>query len=114
MAQAPPTPAKRSLVRKLAISIVVLGGLYLTILGGAFGAMHLPPEAFAQIVARTPRFVWMVVPFSKLWTLARAGDLEIGDQAPDFELSAHDKSSTVRLSSFRRAKPVVLVFGSYT
>ena len=84
------------------------------IIGGALGAMCLPPEGFAQIVARTPRFVWMVAPFSKLWTFARAGGLEVGDAAPDFELPAHDESSAVRLSSFRGAKPVVLVFGSYT
>ena len=76
--------------------------------------MHLPPEEFAQIVARTPRVVWMVVPFSKLWTFARVGGLEVGDAAPDFELPAQDESSIVRLSSFRGTKPVVLVFGSYT
>ena len=38
----------------------------------------------------------------------------VGDAAPDFELERHDGSGTVRLSSFRGARPVVLIFGSLT
>ena len=38
--------------------------------------------------------------------------LRIGDTAPDFELKTADRTSAVRLSSFRGQKPVVLVFGS--
>jgi hypothetical protein len=37
-----------------------------------------------------------------------------GDMAPDFELSAPDGARTVRLSSFRGQKPVVLIFGCLT
>ena len=37
-----------------------------------------------------------------------------GDVAPDFELSDVHGENTVRLSDFRSAKPVVLVFGSFT
>jgi hypothetical protein len=38
----------------------------------------------------------------------------IGDKAPDFKLPLHDGTRKVRLSQFRRKKPVVLVFGSFT
>lgn len=39
----------------------------------------------------------------------------VGEVAPDFELPlADDAEQTVRLSSFRNAKPVALIFGSYT
>ena len=37
-----------------------------------------------------------------------------GDTAPDFELYDIDGKSSVRLSEFRGAKPVALIFGSYT
>jgi peroxiredoxin len=40
--------------------------------------------------------------------------VNIGDTAPDFTLPLLDHSSQVTLSSFHAAKPVVLVFGSYT
>lgn len=38
----------------------------------------------------------------------------IGQQAPDFELETQDHKQTIRLSTFRNEKPVVLVFGSFT
>jgi hypothetical protein len=34
--------------------------------------------------------------------------------APDFELKTRDGASSIRLSSFREKKPVVLIFGSFT
>jgi peroxiredoxin len=49
-----------------------------------------------------------------MWTRARAGNLRVGDVAPDFTLPKLDKSAHVTLSSIRNNKPVVLVFGSYT
>ena len=45
---------------------------------------------------------------------ARAGDLPVGQEAPDFSLKSLNGDASVRLSSFRGQKPVVLVFGSYT
>jgi len=39
---------------------------------------------------------------------------EVGDESPDFELERHDGTSTLRLSSFRGDRPVVLIFGSLT
>lgn len=37
-----------------------------------------------------------------------------GEYAPDFELPTFDGTKVMRLSSHRGARPVVLVFGSYT
>lgn len=52
---------------------------------------------------------------------SRAADLEgaleaprVGEYAPDFELPTMDSSRVMRLSSHRGARPVLLVFGSYT
>ncbi len=38
----------------------------------------------------------------------------VGEESPDFELPLHDGSGSLRLSSFRGARPVVLIFGSLT
>jgi peroxiredoxin len=46
--------------------------------------------------------------------VARKGQLDVGDLAPDFSLDTPDHKSTFQLSSMRGQKPVVLVFGSYT
>ena len=40
--------------------------------------------------------------------------LKVGDVAPDFTLKSVDGKETVKLSSFKGKKPVLLVFGSYT
>jgi hypothetical protein len=77
-------------------------------------AMHRPPEAFARVMSHMPWPVFLVLPFETLWTRARAGSLEVGDQAPDFSLLKTDKSGTVRLSELNRKQPVVMIFGSYT
>lgn len=39
---------------------------------------------------------------------------QVGQDAPDFKLLTRDGKRSVTLSSYRGAKPVVLVFGSYT
>ena len=50
----------------------------------------------------------------------RAGDwrtadtVSVGSLAPDFNLPTKDATREIKLSSFLRKKPVVLVFGSYT
>lgn len=43
-----------------------------------------------------------------------ADAFKTGDLAPDFDLPDASGAKTVRLSSFRGKKPVVLIFGSYT
>ncbi len=39
---------------------------------------------------------------------------KLGDHAPDFELRDINGEDPVQLSSFQGAKPVVLIFGSFT
>ncbi len=41
-------------------------------------------------------------------------NLQVGDSAPDFQLTTFDSRTMVRLSSLTPQKPVVLIFGSYT
>lgn len=88
--------------------------IYAVFLAFLFGAMRTPPEQFASIMAKLPPFAMYVVPFPPLWNLARAGKLEPGALAPDFDLETFDRRDRVRLSEHRGVRPVVLVFGSYT
>lgn len=88
--------------------------IYVTVLGLIFLAMHQPPDRFGRIMARVPGPLFLVLPFEPMWNVARAGDLEVGEVAPDFALRTTDGKSRVQLSSFRGKQPVVLVFGSYT
>lgn len=39
---------------------------------------------------------------------------KVGDDAPDFTLTAREGDATTRLSQFREDRPVVLIFGSWT
>lgn len=41
-------------------------------------------------------------------------DVDVGQQAPDFELPLVDGGASIRLSAFGAGRPVALVFGSYT
>src|SRR5262245_47906729 len=94
-----------------------LGGLliaYVLFLVGIFFVMRQPPDRFGQVMKRMPMAAFMVVPFQPMWKVARAGQISVGDPAPDFNLRTADRKSRVNLSSFRGQKPVVLVFGSYT
>ena len=101
-------------MRKLLKALLLLVALYLLIVAGLFVAMRQPPATFGQIMARMPGPAFMMLPFRPIWMLARKGDLEPGDPAPDFTLPLLDRSARVTLSSFRGQRPVVLVFGSYT
>jgi peroxiredoxin len=75
--------------------------------------MHRP-ILFGEVMRHVPDPFMMLVPFKRLWFLARAGGLKVGDPAPGFTLPAADRQSSVSLAAFRGQKPVVLVFGSYT
>ena len=80
-----------------------------------YSAMRKPPEQFGRFMMKIPPPVaFMAFPFETMWMRARAGTLNVGDNAPDFSLTKVDKSATVQLSELNRQKPVVLVFGSYT
>jgi len=100
------------------VLIPALGGLLLPYLGFVaflWWTMHLPPEQFGRTMANMPGpVVFLLAPFETLWTKARAGTLQAGDAAPDFELEKLDKSGTIRLSELASRQPVVLIFGSYT
>jgi hypothetical protein len=39
---------------------------------------------------------------------------KLGERAPDFTLKTHDRQGVVTLSEYRRARPAVLIFGSFT
>ena len=93
---------------------MVLVAVYLVILSVVVWAMHEPPERFSRVMSKFPFPIIMIMPFEHFWTNVRAGQLQAGDAAPDFDLGTVDKKGRVRLSSFRGQKPVVLVFGSYT
>jgi hypothetical protein len=97
-------------LRKMALYVLVI---YAGLLVGLLVVMR-QPVVFGKVMSKLPEPLMMVVPFKQLWFVARAGRLRVGDLAPDFSLPTADRKARVRLSSFRRHKPVVLVFGSYT
>ena len=91
--------------------LVVVYGI---LCAGLYAAMRQPPERFGAIMTRVPDAAFLILPFRPLWLNARAGTLQVGDAAPDFDLPTLDRSRNIRLSSEYRTKPVVLIFGSYT
>src|SRR5919112_1252305 len=97
-------------VLRIGLALVVV---YFAACAGLYWLMRKPPERFAAGFARLPMISMLALPFEPLWMRARAGDLDIGEAAPDFELPTLDKSARVRLSA-DRGRPVLLVFGSYT
>jgi hypothetical protein len=102
------------LLRRLGIALAGLAVLYGIATAALYVAMRQPPERFGAIMSRVPMVAMMVLPFEPLWMSARAGSLQVGDPAPDFELPATDHSRTVTLSREWHERPVVLIFGSYT
>jgi hypothetical protein len=105
---------KQSTNKRLISVFAALAVVYAVLCGGFFWAMSQPPSEFGCIMSHVPMPLMAVLPFEPLWNVARAGKLEVGDPAPDFQLPLADKSATVRLSDVRGKSPVVLVFGSYT
>ncbi|HUA16527.1 MAG TPA: hypothetical protein VMG31_14620 [Verrucomicrobiae bacterium] len=98
------------------VSICVIAALWLGASAMLYRVMRRPPEEFGRVMMKIPQpAAFLVLPFETLWLRARAGTLAVGDHAPDFRLSTIDKTSQVRMSELTaQAKPVVLVFGSYT
>ena len=94
---------------------ITLAVVYLAFATTVLWAMRQPPETFGKVMAKMPGPIpFLLFPFEAAWTHARAGNLKIGDQAPDFSLNKLDKSGIVKLSELNATQPVVLVFGSYT
>jgi hypothetical protein len=96
---------------KYAIAALVV---YVVLASGLYVAMRQPPAVFGHIMSKLPMVSYILFPFKPMWLVARRGQLQVGDLAPDFELKTTDHSREVRLSSFRGQKPVVLIFGSHT
>ena len=106
---------KARLRRVLLRAIAVLFIVWIAFTSYVFWAMKQPPEKFGQVMMHMPvPAVFLAAPFETMWMHARAGHLQPGDPAPDFNLLTLDKTSRVQLSSLYAQKPVVLVFGSYT
>lgn len=106
------TPSAR---RRLGITAIVLLIAYIACGGYIWWAMHQPPEIFGRVMSRMPGPVpFLLFPFETLWLRARAGNLQVGEAAPDFSLLKLDKTERVQLSTLNQQQPVVLVFGSYT
>ena len=98
----------------LRIGVAILIVLYALLSAALFMAMKQTPTRFAAVMSKLPMAAMVVFPFESMWSVARAGNLKVGELAPDFQLKAYESSSWVRLSSFRGDRPVVLIFGSYT
>jgi hypothetical protein len=94
---------------------IVIAVLYATLFAVVGVAMMQPPVRFGQFMKRMPpALVWGLLPAQSMWLRARAGTLEVGQEAPDFTLPRHKGNGAVTLSAHRGVRPVVLVFGSYT
>jgi len=98
-------------IAKIAIAVVLLYG---SATAAMYGVMLLGPEPFANTMKHLPWQAMMILPFKPLWMSARAGRVGAGDLAPDFDLKSADGNSAYHLRAMRGARPVVLVFGSYT
>jgi hypothetical protein len=77
-------------------------------------AMHQPPDVFGHVMMRMPMPAYFLFPFETMWTQARFGHVNPGDQAPDYTVKTLETKTPVQLGSLWESKPVVLVFGSYT
>jgi hypothetical protein len=94
--------------------LVVVFVLWLGFVGFMWHIMHRSPEGFARVMMHLPWEVFLICPFETMWTQARAGNVHVGDPAPDFSLTKLDKTGNVRLSEINKTQPVVMIFGSYT
>jgi hypothetical protein len=111
MPEAKKTSSIWKVLAKVALAFV---GLYAVLTTLLFGIMLQSPDRFAAAMKHVPWPLLAALPFKPLWQMARAGQVKVGDMAPDFSLESPDHKSSFRLSSLRGEKPVVLVFGSYT
>ena len=105
---------KKTTKRRL---LVICGALFvgwLGFVGTIDWAMHQPPEVFGHVMAHMPMPAYFLFPFETMWTQARYGHVNPGEQAPDFTVSTLETKDPVQLASLWADKPVVLVFGSYT
>jgi hypothetical protein len=100
--------------RWLKWTAIGLSTIWLGFLGFVDWAMHQPPEEFGHVMAHMPMPAYFLFPFETMWTQARFGQVNPGNQAPDFTVKTLETETPVQLASLWTSKPVVLVFGSYT
>jgi hypothetical protein len=105
---------KQRTKRWLTRTLVIVAGLWLCFVAYIGWAMRQPPEVFGRVMSRMPMPAYFLFPFETMWTQARNGHLNVGDIAPDLSVKTLETNTSVPLSSLWAAKPVVLVFGSYT
>lgn len=100
--------------RRLFGTLAVLAVAWVGFVAYVDWAMHQPPEVFGRVMMHMPMPAYFLFPFETMWTQARFGHVNAGDQAPDFTVKTLDTKDPVQLGSLWTSKPVVLVFGSYT
>jgi len=93
--------------------VAAVAVIYVLLSAGLYLVMLRPPGTIASIFNHVPWPAWVVLPMRPMWLQARGGALDVGDEAPAFDLPSQDGKSRVSLASLR-GKPAVLVFGSYT
>ena len=102
---------KKRLVTSL-VALLILWGIGCVVI---YRQMRKPPEQFGHFMTQIPAPVaFLAFPFESMWMRARAGELNVGDKAPDFSLQKLHEDGKVQLSDLNRQQPVVLIFGSYT
>jgi hypothetical protein len=106
--------ARRTVLRTLAAAVACGALLWALASAALYAAMRQTPARFGAIMSHVPTVAMIALPFKPLWLSARAGDLVVGDRAPDFALPVLHSDRVVKLSEEIRQKPVVLIFGSYT
>lgn len=113
--QSPVATRKRRWKPILLRTALVLFVLWLGFVAFMWHTMRQPPEKFGAVMMHMPiPAVFLAAPFETMWLRARAGHLQPGETAPEFNLLTLDKTARVSLSSLVAKGPVVLVFGSYT
>ena len=105
---------KETTKRRLLRTVGVTAFAWLGFVAFIDWAMHQTPEKFGHVMARMPMPAYFLFPFETMWLQARDGDLDPGDQAPDFTVKTLETKAPLQLGSLWNSKPVVLVFGSYT
>ena len=100
--------------RAAGIAIGTVALIYGTATAALYWAMRQPLDRFGAIMRHVPGITMGVLPFRPMWLSARAGNLQPGAMAPDFDLPTVDHARRVRISDEYRDRPVVLIFGSYT
>src|SRR5438094_10417339 len=84
------------LVRRLGAALAVT---YLVFIAFIWWSINQPPETFGRVMSRMPGVAYVLLPFETMWTRARGGQLQDGQDEPDFPLTKLDKSGNVPLEA---------------